>query len=119
MVEFATVVEVEGELAKQKQTCWIMNTWGCSYTDYQFKDGSTTEIVSSLPPKDKPIANLKGDMLAIDMTGAKVEPFELKADHADYELKGLVGPKQNMHVEYNQACSKRQAALGLMTMVNR
>ena len=45
------VTEVNGELAKQQQTCWLMNAFLCTYTDYEFKPGSS-EIKSSLPPED-------------------------------------------------------------------
>lgn len=112
------VTEVQGEVAKQKMTCWIMNTFACTYTDYTFR-GSSNEILSSLPPADKAIGKLDGDKLSIDMTGATVEPFQLKSGVAEYKLQGPVGPKQAMKVEFNDACSKRQAALGIMTLVGR
>ncbi len=57
-------------------------------------------------------------MSRIDLTGITVaEPFQLKDHHADYGLKGIVGPTQKMAVNYNAACTDRQAALGLMTMI--
>lgn len=110
------VVEVEGEIAKQKQTCWILNMFACTYTDYTFKNNSN-EIRSSLPPADKTIAKLEGDKLSVSMTGATVAPFQLKAGRGDYELEGPVGPKQSKSFEFNESCTKRQAALGLLTMI--
>lgn len=113
------VAEVEGELAKQKQTCWILDMFACTYTDYTYKDPKSSEIQSSLPPADKTIAKLEGNKLSVDMTGIKVEPFELKKGKADYKLKGPFGPEQVMSVEYNESCSTRQAALGLLTIIAR
>jgi hypothetical protein len=110
------VAEVKDELARQKVKCWIMDTFGCTYTDYTFKENSS-EIRSSLPPADKTIAKLEGSRLSVSMRGITVDPFELGEDHADYQYKGIVGPKQTGKVEYNRSCTKRQAALGLLTII--
>ncbi len=111
------VIDVEGEVAKQKQTCWVLNSLLCSYTDYTF-NGFSTEIRSSLPPEDKAIAHLEGNRITkISMAGITVDSIELNESRADYEIQGPFGPKQKMAVEYNSRCTKRQAALGLMAML--
>lgn len=112
------MVTVEGELAKQKITCLIMNMFVCSYTNYTFKEG-TNDIVSDLPPKDKVIGTLNGQKMTVNMTGITVDPFEIGKDRADYMLQGPIGPKQSMSVEFNQRCSTRQVALGLLAIIGR
>jgi hypothetical protein len=111
-----SITVVDGEVAQQKQTCWIMNMFGCTYTDYTYK-GTSNEILSSLPPADKAIAHLDGNKLSVNMAGVTIEPFELKSGKADYTLQAPIGPKQSMTVEYNNACSNRQAALGILTVI--
>ncbi len=110
------VVVVEDELAKVKVTCWIAGMLACTYTDYTF-NGKTNEIRSSLPPEDKTIGTLVGNKMNVDMTGAKVETFELKNGHAEYWMQGPIGPKQKKSAEYNSRCTTRQAALGIISMI--
>lgn len=112
------VADLNQEIAKQKITCWVMDMFLCSYTDYTFRDNSS-EVLSSLPPADKAIGKLEGDMLSVSMTGIKVEPIKIGDRIAAYELQGPVGPKQSMKVEFNQNCSKRQVAVALLSMIGR
>ena len=109
-------IEVEGDVAKQKRACWIMNMFLCSYTDYKFKDNGI-EIKSSLPPEDKTIATLNGTKMTVAMTGITVDPFELKKGYADVVYQGIIGPKQNAKIQFSPSCSMKQAALGLLTVV--
>jgi hypothetical protein len=112
-----TVVTVDGEVAMQKQTCWIMNMFGCSYTEYSYKNGSS-EMKSSLGDTDKTIARLEGSRItSVSMAGITVDPIELKDGRADYSVQGPIGPKQKMVVEFSKSCTKRQAALGLVSMI--
>jgi hypothetical protein len=111
------VATVEGELARQKMTCWILDTFLCSYTDYTYRE-NTSEILSSIGDHDKTIAKLEGQKLSVNMNGVSVDPFELKGQKASYMLQGPFGPKQNKTVEYNKNCTTRQAALGLLTILS-
>lgn len=112
-----TIVTLDGEVAKQKQTCWIMNMFGCSYTEYSYKKGSS-EMKSSIGDSDKTIARLEGQRItSVSMVGITVDPIELKDGRADYALQGPIGPKQKMTVEYSKSCTNRQAALGLVSII--
>lgn len=112
------VLTVEGEVAKQKITCWVMNTFLCNYTDYFYKKG-TSDILSSLPPADKVIGKLDGKRLSVNMKGITVEPFEFYDGRADYKLQGPIGPVQNKTVFYNKSCTVRQAALGTLATIGQ
>ena len=112
-----TVVEVKGELAQQQITCWIMNMWGCTYTDYTFAAPGSPEIRSSLPPKERPVGHLVGRKVTVSMGGITVDPFELGQGKANYMLAGPIGGKRPHTVEYNSKCTPRQAVLGLFTMI--
>lgn len=108
--------EVEGELARQKMTCWVMNMFLCSYINYTFKNG-TGEILTDIGDKNKPIGKLESNVISISRTGVKVDPALIKDGRIDYELQGPIGPKQNKTVFYNEKCSVRQAALGAATFM--
>lgn len=110
------IAVVEGELAKQKMTCWVMNSFLCSYTNYTFRSG-TNEILSDLPPKDKTIATVNGKKMTVDMKGITVQPFEIGENQITYSFKGPVGPVQTHNAEFNDKCSTRQVALGLLTII--
>lgn len=111
------VNDVEGEMAHQKMTCWLWNSVLCSYTDYTFKSGDSGDVVSSLPPADKPIAHLDSGKMHIFMTGATSDPFTLNNGKAQFMVQGPIGPKQTKSFEYNKSCTQRQAALGIMALM--
>jgi len=109
------VATVQGERTKQKQTCWIMNMFGCTYNEYKYQSGGQDIAVN-----DKTIARIEGQRISsISIPGVTVDPIDLKNNLINYELKGPIGPKQAMTVEHNESCTKRQVAVGLMSIITR
>lgn len=111
--------DIEGEKAKQKLNCWVMDVFVCSYIDYTFRSEASPEILSDIGDKDKMIGRFDGKKMSIDMTGLKAEPFELGKGSTEVAFKGPIGPVQKATIHHNQSCTPRQVALGIMTVLSR
>ena len=105
--------EVKEEMSKQLISCWVWGMFLCSYNEYTFAAGSS-EIESSVLGK---VGELKGNSLSLHLTGSTVKPFEIKNGRADYMIKNIVGPEHASSVEFNEKCTVRQAALGLVALI--
>ncbi len=109
-------VEVPGEMAKQKITCWLFNSLLCSYNEYTFAGPQSSEIQSSVLGT---VGKLEGKVMSAKITGSTIDPFEIQKGKAAYSIQGPIGPKRAELVEFNDKCSKRQAALGVMALLGK
>lgn len=107
------IAEPEGDFVKTKRACWIMDTFACTYNEYTFN--KTNEIIYN----GDAIATLSGRQIKVNMQGVKAAPFELGKTQASYDFQGVMGPMQHMTIEYNEPCTAKQAALGVMALIAR
>ena len=110
-------VEVPEEKSSYKVTCWVMNSFLCTYDEYAFKPG--TNQISSKLFGDKISAQLDGNKMSVKAIGTTIDPFEIKNGRIEYDIKGPIGPKHRDLVEYNSACSNRQAAVGFLAVMGK
>ncbi len=111
---FRQVATVEGELSRHKVSCLLWNMYICKYEEYSYS--SDQEIKSSITGS---AATLNGKKMKIDTFGGKsVDSFELKKNQAEYTMQLPLGLTAKKNVEYNDQCTTRQAALGVMALVS-
>jgi hypothetical protein len=86
----------------------------CKYEEYTFT--SDQEIKSSITGS---AATLVGKKMKIDTFGGDSQnDFELKKNLAEYTMKGPLGLLSKKRVEYNDQCTTKQAALGVMALIS-
>ena len=107
------IVEPEESLLAVPRSCFLLNMYMCKYTNYTYSGDK--DVVIKIEGKE--VASLNDRRMTVPSDVSKIEPFNLGKNSAEYAMQGPFGPKQNMKIEYNDQCSLKQAALGVVALL--